>query len=81
MTISPEKPSMYTPFTYRIHYNCNVYVLIWYGFNNSLSSLLQDGDTALLAASQNGHTSTVDVLLRNGADHSIARTVSTVCFN
>ena len=52
-----------------------------YEFNNSLSSLLQDGDTALSMASHNGHTSTVDVLLRNGADPNIARSVSTVCFN
>ena len=49
-----------------------------YGFK---SSLLQNGGTALFVAGQNGHTSTVDALLRNGADHSITRTVSTVCFN
>ena len=42
----------------------------------SLHSHSQDGATALFVASQNGHTSTVDVLLRNGADPNIARTVS-----
>ena len=42
----------------------------------SLHSHSQDGATALNIASQNGHTSAVDVLLRNGADPNIARVVS-----
>ena len=41
-----------------------------------LSSTLQDGYTPLYVASQNGHTSIVDVLLRNGADPNLALTVS-----
>ena len=42
----------------------------------SLHSHSQDGDTAVNAASYYGHTSTVDVLLRNGADPNIAKAVS-----
>ena len=42
----------------------------------SLHSHSQDGATALFTASQNGHTSTVDALLRNGADPNIAKAVS-----
>ena len=38
--------------------------------------IIQDGHTPLIMASQEGHTSTVDVLLRNGADPNIARNVS-----
>ena len=38
--------------------------------------IIQDGNTPLIMASQNGHTITVDVLLRNGADPNIARNVS-----
>ena len=40
--------------------------------------IIQDGNTPLFMASQNGHTSTVDVLLRNGADSNIARNVSII---
>ena len=41
-----------------------------------LSSTLQDGFTPLYVASDKGHTSIVDVLLRNGADPNLAVTVS-----
>lgn len=40
----------------------------------------QDGRTALFMASQAGHISTVDVLLRNGADPNITSTVSAEYF-
>ena len=43
-----------------------------------LSSTLQDGFTALYVASSEGHTSIVDVLLRNGADPNLAVTVSII---
>ena len=43
-------------------------------------SLLQDGTTPLFMASQKGHVSVVDVLLRNGADPNLARTVSMEMF-
>ena len=39
---------------------------------------IQDGATPLYMASQDGHTTTVDVLLRNGADPNIATNVSVV---
>ena len=47
-----------------------------------LSSTLQDGFTPLYMASGNGHTSIVDVLLRNGVDPNLAVTVSilVVCY-
>ena len=41
-----------------------------------LSSTIQDGDTPLYYASQEGHTSIVEVLLRNGANPNLATTVS-----
>ena len=41
-----------------------------------LSSTLQDGFTPLYVASDKGHTSIVDALLRNGADPNLAVTVS-----
>ena len=47
----------------------------------SLHSHSQDGATALFVASQDGHTSTVDVLLRNGADPNIADNVSASVVN
>ena len=47
----------------------------------SLHSHSQNGATALFVASQNGHTSTVDVLLRNGADPNIAKKVSASVVN
>ena len=37
--------------------------------------------TPLMVASQDGHTSTVDVLLRNGADPNIAANVSAGCLD
>ena len=45
----------------------------------TLPSHSQDGFTALLMASQEGHASTVDVLLRNGADPNIVNRVSALC--
>ena len=39
-------------------------------------SVLQDGTTPLFMASQEGHVSIVDILLRNGADPNLAKTVS-----
>ena len=39
---------------------------------------LQDGATPLSMASQNGHTSVVDVLLRHGADPNLAKAVSII---
>ena len=45
----------------------------------SLPTHSQDGGTALYMASQNGHTSTVDVLLGNGADPNIVTRVSALC--
>ena len=42
-----------------------------------LSTDSQDGVTALFMASETGHTSVVDALLKNGADPNLARTVST----
>ena len=39
-------------------------------------STIQDGSTPLCMASQKGHTSIVEVLLRNGADPNVATTVS-----
>ena len=41
-----------------------------------LSTDSQDTITALFMASQIGHTSVVDALLKNGADPNLARTVS-----
>ena len=45
-------------------------------------SALQDGGTPLYMASQEGHVSIVDILLRNGADPNLAETVSmeVVCY-
>ena len=45
-------------------------------------SALQDGGTPLIMASQKGHVSIVDILLRNGADPNLATTVSmeVVCY-
>ena len=37
---------------------------------------IQDGATALLTASENGHTSVVDILLRHGANPNLADHVS-----
>ena len=37
---------------------------------------IQDGTTALFIASQEGHTSVADVLLRHGADPNLADHVS-----
>ena len=42
-----------------------------------ISTDSQDGVTALFIASEKGHTSVVDALLRNGADPNLARRVST----
>ena len=42
-------------------------------------SQLQGGATPLILASQNGHATTVDVLLRNGADPNRAANVSAGC--
>ena len=39
-------------------------------------SALQNGATPLFMASQDGHVSIVDILLRNGADPNLAQTVS-----
>ena len=39
-------------------------------------SALQDGTIPLYMASQKGHVSIVDILLRNGADPNLADTVS-----
>ena len=41
-----------------------------------LSSTIQDGGAPLYFACQEGHTSIVEVLLRNGADPNLATTVS-----
>ena len=43
-----------------------------------LSTILQDGATPLLMASENGHSSVVDVLLRHGADPNLADRVSII---
>ena len=43
---------------------------------SALYTLIQDGQTSLFMASQNGHTTTVDLLLRHAADPNIARNVS-----
>ena len=48
-----------------------MYMLIMYPF-----TFLQDGVTPLFMASQNGHKSVVDVLLRHGADPDLADIVS-----
>ena len=45
----------------------------------SLPTHSQDGATALSMASENGHASTVNVLLRNGADPNIVDKVSALC--
>ena len=50
-------------------------------YESSSLSQLQDGVTPLMVASQDGHTSTVDVLLRNGADPNIAANVSAGCLD
>ena len=41
-----------------------------------LSTISQDGISPLFMASQMGHTKTVNILLKNGADPNLARTVS-----
>ena len=41
-------------------------------------SYTQDGATPLYVACQNGHTQTVDVLLKNGANVNLSRTVSLI---
>ena len=48
-----------------------MYMLTMYLF-----TFLQDGVTPLFMASQNGHKSVVDVLLRHGADPNLPKTVS-----
>ena len=47
-----------------------MYMLTMYLF-----TFLQDGVTPLFMASQDGHTSVVDVLLRHGADPNLPKTV------
>ena len=42
-----------------------------------VSTVSQDGTTPLFMASQNGHTKVADVLIKNGADPNLAKTVST----
>ena len=41
-------------------------------------SYTQDGATPLYTACQNGHKQTVDVLLKNGANVNLTRTVSLI---
>ena len=48
-----------------------MYMLTMYLF-----TFLQDSVTPLFMASQNGHKSVVDVLLRHGADPNLPKTVS-----
>ena len=50
----------------------NLYVLNNY---NILSSTAQNGSSPLYRASQNGHTQIVELLLREGADPNLTRTV------
>ena len=45
-------------------------------FSIHLFDGIQDGFTPLYMASQGGHTSVVDILLRHGADPNLATTVS-----
>ena len=42
---------------------------------NTLSSIAQEGVSPLFMASQNGHTQVVELLLREGADPNLTRTV------
>ena len=51
--------------------NCKLHFIYY-----SSLHLLQDGGTALYMASQYGHTSVVDVLLRHGTDPNLPLTVS-----
>ena len=59
---------------YNIVINVSFYIYV-HPYYSSLHSL-QDGCTALYMASQNGHASVVDVLLRHGADPHETETVS-----
>ena len=66
-------PVTFSPFT------CMHMCLYTHKYNISLPTHSQDGVTALYMASQKGHSSTVDVLLRNGADPNIVDKVSALC--
>ena len=55
---------------------CSTSILVVNFFIFFSLTFLQDGGTPLYMASQNGHTSVVDILLRHGADPNIATTVS-----
>ena len=61
------------------HFECNTEILCEHFIINMLTIhlflVLQDGFTPLYVASDNGHTSIVDVLLRHGADPNLALTV------
>ena len=61
--------------TLNVVYSYKCYIMYVHPYHSSLHSL-QDGCTALYMASQKGHTSVVDVLLRHGADPHVAETVS-----
>ena len=55
------------------HVNFIAVCILWLSIH---SIGLQDGFNGLYMASQNGHTSSVDVLLKNGANPNFAVTVS-----
>ena len=56
--------------------SCRVHCYYPFCIHHHLFIVVQDGATPLFMASQNGHASVVDVLLRHGADPNLADHVS-----